>query len=56
MAFINENISEEDKVKYKIENLSDYKYRHWSSWTIDRDRDCFLLLLVVFVLCALDCL
>lgn len=43
MAFINENISEEDKVKYKIENLSDYKYRHWSSWTIDRDRDCFLL-------------
>ena len=43
MAFVNERISEEDKVKYKIENLPDYQYRHWSSWTIDRERDYFLL-------------
>lgn len=43
MTFVNERISEEDKAKYKISEIPDYPQKHWNSWTIDRDRDCFLL-------------
>jgi len=43
MAFVNERISEEDKAKYKISEIPDYPQKHWNSWTIDRDRYCFLL-------------
>lgn len=43
MTFINEYIPAEDKKKYNIADDSNFYLAGTSSWTVDRERDMFLL-------------
>ena len=43
MPFINEYIPEEDKKKYNITEDSNFYRAGISSWTVDRERDMFLM-------------
>jgi hypothetical protein len=43
MAFINEYIPAEDKKKYNMTDHSDFYLAGTNSWTVDRERDMFLL-------------
>lgn len=48
MAFVNEYISPEDRQKYDIDELNKFYHRMFlpmgsgNSWTIDRERNCYL--------------